>query len=65
MVLTKLCKCGHSISYHQDRQKHDKHHKFISRTYHECLMDGCNCEKFDLKEIVQVSHWGTKTYATE
>jgi len=27
-------------------------------------MDFCPCEKFDLKEIKQISHWGDKKYAT-
>lgn len=65
MVLTNICYCGHSKMYHQDKQIHDKNHKFVSRSYHECLMDGCDCEQFDLKEIKQVSHWGNKVYATD
>ncbi len=65
MGLTNLCQCGHGKSYHQAKQKNDNNHNFVSRAYHECLMDGCDCEKFDLKEIKYVSHWGNKVYATD
>lgn len=52
MGICKVCKCGHSASYHKIKQNYDKKGKYVSCFYTECLVDVCNCKKFDHVDTV-------------
>lgn len=53
--IAKVCKCGHAASYHQIKNKRNKKGKYLNVYYVECLVDICDCEKFNHVDTVKIS----------
>ena len=56
MSITKLCKCQHGKGYHRETQIRGPDNSYAGKETHECLMDDCECEKYDLLEIKYIQH---------
>ncbi|MHA2052615.1 MAG: hypothetical protein ACW99F_03355 [Candidatus Hodarchaeales archaeon] len=59
MSVSKFCFCGHTSGYHKPKQHYVQRGPqriYVGKSFLECQMDGCDCEKFKLKKAVQVAH---------